>query len=199
VIVPAPSSPSSWAYDPSLVIYPKQDYDMAKKKLTEGRKPNGFEFTMMVTNTADDIQLGEAYKDQLAQVNIAVKLETLEFQTLLDRSYAGNFQAHTGNWSGGPDPDDNVYSYFRSGGGTNRGKYKNELVDTLLDQARTTTDREKRKQSYNQLAKIITDEAPMIFVQHPAEIKVWQPVLQGFVHTADQLMRMNSVWRKDAK
>lgn len=194
-----PIPPSSWAYDPSLVIYGKQDYDMAKKKLADGGKANGFEFTLMVPNTPDDIQLGEAYRDQLAQVKISMKLETLEFQTLLDRSYAGNFQAHTGAWSGGPDPDDNVYSYFRSGGGTNRGKYKNDQVDTLLDQGRSTTDKDKRKSAYNQVAKIITDEAPMIFIMHPAEIKVWQPTIQGFVHSADQLMRMNTVWRKDAK
>jgi peptide/nickel transport system substrate-binding protein len=193
-----PIPPSSWAYDPSVVVYPNQDYDMAKQKLAEGGSPDGFEFTMMIPNTADDIQLGEAYKDQLGQVGINVNLETLEFQTLLDRSYAGDFQAHIGNWSGGPDPDDNVYSYFRSGGGTNRGRYLNPEVDTLLDQARSVADREQRKPLYNQLAQIITADAPMIFVVHPPEIKVWQPVVQGFVHSSDQLIRTASMWRSDA-
>lgn len=198
-VATSPIPPSSWAYDPELVVYPGQDYDMATQKLQEAGMPDGFEFTMMVSNTTDDINLGEAYKDQLGEVGITVNLEPLEFQTLLDRSYAGDFQAHTGNWSGGPDPDDNVYSYFRSGGGTNRGRYLNEQVDTLLDEARSVADREARKPLYTQLARIITDEAPMIFVLHPPEVKVWQPAVQGFVPSSDQMIRTTSIWLSDAE
>lgn len=194
----SPIPPSSWAYDPSLVVYGKQDYDMAKKKLTEGGKPNGFEFEMLVYNNPDDMQTATAYRDQLREVNISAKLLTLEKQTLLDRAYAGNFQAQTGTWSGGPDPDDEVYSYFYSQAGANRTKYHNADVDKLMEEGRKASDREKRKTAYNQLAKIIVDEAPFVFVIHPAEIKVWRPVLQGFIHTADGVMRLNSVWRSDA-
>lgn len=194
----SPIPPSSWAYDPDLVVYPAQDYDMARQKLEEGGAPDGFEFTLMIPNTPDDIQVGEVYRDQLSEVGIVANLETLEFQTLLDRSYAGEFQAHIGNWSGGPDPDDNVYSYFRSGGGTNRGRYLNEEVDGLLDEARAISDREQRTVLYGQLVRIITEEAPMLFIVHPPEIKTWQPIVQGFVHSSDQLMRMHAVWRSDA-
>jgi peptide/nickel transport system substrate-binding protein len=187
-----PIPPNSWAYDESVQVY-KQDYDQAKKKLQEGGKPDGFSFTMLVTNSPDAIQLAEAYKAQLAEAKITANLELLEFGTLLDRSNNGNFEGLSLGWSGRPDPDGNIYGYFHSQGGNNRNGYNNPEVDKLLDQARAVADPAERTKIYAQATKIIAEDAPMIFIRFPAEVKVWLPAVQGFVHIPDGMMRLTSV------
>ncbi|MDI3340525.1 MAG: ABC transporter substrate-binding protein [Sphaerobacter sp.] len=188
-----PIPPSSWAYDESVQVY-HQDYDKAKELLAAGGAPDGFEFTMLVTNTPDAIQLAEAYRAQMAAVGINAKLELLEFGTLLDRNDAGDFQAVSLQWSGRPDPDGNIYNYFITDGGLNRGKYSNPEVDRLLEQTRAVADPAERKKLYAEVCRLIAEDAPMIFIRFPAEIKVWQPVIQGFVHVPDGMMRLKTVW-----
>jgi peptide/nickel transport system substrate-binding protein len=188
-----PIPPSSWAYDDSVQVF-KQDYDKAKEKLTEGGQPDGFEFDMLVTNSPDAVQLAEAYKAQLAEAKINANIVLLEFGTLLDRSNNSDFQAVSLGWSGRPDPDGNIYSYFHTDGGLNRGGYSNTQVDDLLEQTRKVADTSKRKDLYTQVTTLIAQDAPMIFIRFPAEIKVWQPVVKGYVHVPDGMMRMDKVW-----
>lgn len=187
-----PIPPSSWAYDESVEVY-QQDYDKAKELLAAAGKADGFEFTMLVTNTPDAQQLAEAYKAQLAEAGIVAKLELLEFGTLLDRSNASDYEAVSLGWSGRPDPDGNIYGYFHTDGGINRGGYSNPEVDTLLEETRAKATPEERKPIYSQVTKLIAEDAPMLFVRFPAEIKVWQPTVKGFVHVPDGMMRMDKV------
>lgn len=191
--IQTPIPPSSWAYDESVQVY-TQDYAQAQAMLDEGGMPDGFEFTMLVTNSPDAIQLAEAYKAQLSEANITCEIELLEFGTLLDRTNNGDFQAVSLGWSGRPDPDGNIYNYFHSEGGNNRGGYANPDVDALLEQTRSEADQAARKALYTEVTTLIAEEAPMIFVRVPAESKVWQPSIKGFVHIPDGMMRMDSVW-----
>jgi peptide/nickel transport system substrate-binding protein len=188
-----PIPPSSWAYDDSIEIY-SQDYDKAKEKLTEGGQPDGFDFDLLVTNSPDAVQLAEAYKAQLAEAKINANIVLLEFGTLLDRTDSHDYQGVSLGWSGRPDPDGNIYSYFYTGGGNNDGGYSNPQVDDLLDQTRAVSDTAKRKELYTQVDTLIAQEAPMIFIRFPAEIKVWLPVVKGFVHVPDGMMRLDKVW-----
>lgn len=188
-----PIPPSSWAYDESVQVY-QQDYDKARELLAAAGMPDGFEFTMLVTNSPDAIQLAEAYRAQLAEVGIIANLELLEFGTLLDRNDAGDFEAVSLQWSGRPDPDGNIYNYFITDGGLNRGGYSNPEVDDLLNQTRAVSDPDQRRQLYSEVCRLIAEDAPMIFIRFPAEIKVWQPAIKGFVHIPDGMMRLNTVW-----
>ncbi len=187
-----PIPPSSWAYDPAVAPY-KQDYAMARKKLEEGGKAEGFSFTLLLTNSPEAIQLGEAYKAQLQEARITANLEVLEGSAFTDRSNKGSFEATIGTWSGRPDPDGNVYNYCHSSGGLNRGSYKNTEVDRLLEQTRAVSDTGERKRLYTQVSKLVTDDAPHVFIRHAAEIKVWQPAVEGFVHIPDGMMRLTTV------
>jgi peptide/nickel transport system substrate-binding protein len=191
-----PIPPSSWAYDDSVQVY-EQDYDMARQKLEEGGMPDGFEFPMMVTNSPDAIQLAEAYQAQMAEAGIMVELELLEFGTLLGRLNDEDFVAVSLGWSGRPDPDGNIYGYFHSEGGLNRSGYSNSEVDRLLDETRAVTDLDERRALYSEATTIIAEEAPMIFIRFPGEIKVFQPTLQNYVHVPDGMMRLTEVWLDD--
>lgn len=64
--------------------------------------------------------------------------------------------------------------------GGNYGHYSNPQLDTLFKQGRATTDRAKRKQVYTQIAKILNEEMPWIYLWSPNSISGLNKRLQGF-------------------
>src|SRR5579875_4160944 len=79
---------------------------------------------------------------------------TLFPYTTLFRSETFNFQAAVLGWSGRPDPDGNMYSWFHTGGGNNDMRYSNPQVDSLLEAAWTSTDQATRAQDYIQAQQL---------------------------------------------
>ena len=184
--------PSSWAFDPSFKPFTR-DVDKAKAKLAESGIQNP-RFSALVTNTPEERQLAEVYKEQLADVGLQMDVELLEFATLLDRSNRSDFTAIVLQWSGRPDPDGNTFGYFHSKGAQNRGKYSNPRTDELLERARTTYDQNERKALYGEMNKVLAEDVPMVFVQHRPEIKIMAPKLENFPHVPDGMMRFAQVW-----
>ncbi len=170
-----------------------RDFAKAKANLAESGLQNP-RFPTMVTNTPEERQLAEVYKEQLADTGIEIEIELLEFATLLDRSNRGDFSAQILQWSGRPDPDGNVFNYFHTKGGQNRSKYNNPQVDQLLERARASYDQGERKQLYGEVNTIVSEDSPMVFVQHRPEIKVLSPKIQSFPHVPDGQMRFRQVW-----
>jgi len=64
--------------------------------------------------------------------------------------------------------------------GGNYGHYTNPQLDDLFKQGRATPDRAKRKQIYTQLAKILNEEVPWIYLWSPNSIHGLQKRLKGF-------------------
>ena len=56
-------------------------------------------------------------------------------------------------WSGRVDPDGNLYSFIVSGAPLNDGRYANAEVDRLMNQTRTVTNADQRRQAYEQAVK----------------------------------------------
>lgn len=64
--------------------------------------------------------------------------------------------------------------------GGNYGHYSNPDVDKLYDQAQATGDQNERKQLYTQVAKILNDELPWIFLYSPNSLYGVSKRLVGF-------------------
>ena len=70
-------------------------------------------------------------------------------------------------WPDYPDPDAQAirfWSGYWPPNGWNVARYKNEKVDELFEQGRTTYDRAERERIYTELQKIVIEECPMIWV-----------------------------------
>lgn len=71
-------------------------------------------------------------------------------------------------WTGGSDPDGHVAqlleSQYHVPDGFNWIKYENEEVDQLIKDARQETDREERKQLYQDLSELLAQEVPYAFM-----------------------------------
>ena len=78
-----------------------------------------------------------------------------------------------------PDPYSFWHSSQRSDPGLNLAFYENKDVDTLLADARETTDRGKRLGAYEKFQSIIASEHPAIFLYSPSYLYVVSDRVQG--------------------
>jgi peptide/nickel transport system substrate-binding protein len=187
-------SPSSWAYDPSIKI-PYSD-QLARQQLKLAGNPKGFSFTLLGDNDPVTLEEMQALQSQLAKVGITVKIEPVDFTTLLTDAINGNFQADILGWSGRADPDQNMYAFDTTGGSFNDPRYSNPEVDKLLLEAREATSQAVRAQYYRQAEAIVLQQAPYIFLAYPPIIQAWSPIVHGYQVYPDGLMRLQDVWVK---
>jgi peptide/nickel transport system substrate-binding protein len=195
--VPAngPIPPTSWAYDKSISPI-KRDVAKAKAKLAEGGKAGGFAFTLTTNNLPINVQEAEVMQAQLAEAGIQMKIKLVDSATLISDGNAKNFEMISYQWSGRPDPDGNVYQFFKTSPGTslNWSGISNPKLDALLDQTREVSNQAERKKLYTEVTKILQDELPMVFIVHPIEPKAFNPKVQGYEPIPDGMMRFKDVW-----
>jgi peptide/nickel transport system substrate-binding protein len=161
-----PFPPNSPAFSNRFVV-PSANIELAKKKLAEGGRPNGFSFTLLTGAGPVNAQLAQLYQAFAKSAGIDMKIEQIEFGTLLARADKKDFEALALGWSGRPDPDGNIFDFFVTGGPNNYSGYTNPRVDRLLQLARQTRDIIVRKDIYEDaLVNIVEDAAyPITYFQ----------------------------------
>jgi peptide/nickel transport system substrate-binding protein len=192
-----PIPPTSWAYDKSIAPI-KRDLARAKAKLAEGGQPGGFSFTMTTNNIPINIQEAEVIQAQLREAGITLKINLVDSATLLSNGNSRNFEMISYQWSGRPDPDGNIYQFFKTTPGTslNWSGISNAQLDALLDKTREVSSQAERKKLYTEVVKILQDELPMLYTVHPIEPKAFSPRVQGYEPIPDGMMRFKDVWLK---
>ena len=173
---------------------PERNLDLARQKLREGGQPNGFAFTLLVSQERVRQQGGQVIQSMLGEVGINVNIQIIEFGAQLSATEAHKFDATLLGWSGRPDPDANLYQFVITGSLNNRSAYSNPKLDTLLDAARVLTTPDLRKRVYAQIMDILNDDLPMLFLNWPIEYKATRSNVQGFVLVPDGMLRLRTVW-----
>jgi peptide/nickel transport system substrate-binding protein len=128
-----------------------------------------------------------------AEAGFDIKLVSTEFATLLKAQSDGDFEIAQIGWSGRPDPDGNIYSFYVCGGGLNDGHYCNADVDKILKDTRLTTDIAARKALYEKFNPIALDELPIIYLYFEKWIWGMPKKLTGFTAYPDGLIRLEGV------
>ncbi len=190
----SPFSKQTWAYGESDK-YPPRSVEEAKALLEEAGKPDGFSFTFKTDPSPINQQLGQVIQSNLKPAGIKVEIEQIEFGTLLEQNDSGNFEAMLLGWSGRIDPDLNLYDFMVTKGDFNASGYSNPEVDRLLDEARTTSDRDRRKELYDQVMEILHEEVPYVYLYHSNLTTDFymQPTVQGFEPYPDGILRLAGV------
>ncbi|MDQ2786619.1 MAG: hypothetical protein M3Y58_16640, partial [Chloroflexota bacterium] len=130
-------------------------------------------------------------QQQFKDVGINVDLTQLDATEYTKRVVTGATPTTTGDFDiaevdGGVfRADPNVSAkYFETvsfvPAGGNYGHYTNPQVDDLFKQGRATPDKAQRKQIYTNLAKMLNDECPWVFLWSPNSIHAYNKRLQGF-------------------
>jgi peptide/nickel transport system substrate-binding protein len=78
------------------------------------------------------------------------------------------------------DPDEWTYNLFHSGGKYNQQGYSNPALDKLLELGRKLGDRQRRKQIYTKIQRIVAADAPMVFLYDNSQISATRRRVKGF-------------------
>lgn len=187
--VPAnsPFGPGELAYGP-WDKPPKQDVKAAKKLLAKAHA-TGVSFTFLTTTAPISLQQAQIIQNMLQAGGISMKIQSEDFTTILTQVAQHNFEAAAVAWSGRPDPDQNSYNHFYTGGPNNYGEYSSTTTDTYLARGRTQIDTKKRKADYAKVAQQLAKDVPYLFIDHANNSFGMKASLKGFVYVPDGIIR----------
>ncbi len=193
-VAQGPIPPSSWAFDNTFAPY-SYDVTKAKAELAQAGDANGVTITMIIPSGSPlNTQEAQFLQSELQPAGITVNIKQETFATLLSDTDTHHFQAALLGWSGRIDPDGNMYAWFHTGGGFNSMQYSNPQVDTLLDNARATSDQAQRTTDYQQAQQMILQDASYVFINHGVSIQATTSNLKNFTLLPTGIMNFSQVY-----
>ena len=187
------ANPQSSPYYIADVQPPARDVAKAKALLQQAGVATPVPVTLTITNNPDIVQTGEVIQSMAAEAGFDVKLKEMEFASSLQAGYKGDFQAYMIGWSGRSDPDGNMWQLLHTGGTFNYGHWHNEKWDALLDEARTITDVDKRRDLYAQAWAVERQDMPLVYLWIARNIVGMKKNLMGFEQVPDGLIRIKGM------
>lgn len=176
-----PYTPGTWVYNERISPY-SYDMEAAARLLAEAGWLPGkggmlhkdgipFEFTILVNQGNEQrTKIAVIVQSQLKRLGISAKIRAVEWSAFLSEFVnKGFFDAIVLGWSTTLDPD--LHSVWHSSnafpGGLNFIGYKNEEVDALIEEGRSTFDQAVRKRCYDRIQEILHAEQPYAFLYVP--------------------------------
>jgi len=143
------------------------------------------DFPEIVLQTAlseDTRAAAAAVQANLADLGVKLSLKFVSIGDHWQSVDAGTAPLFSAAWIADyPDADAVLYYNFhsRNKGISNSARYHNPEVDDLLVRARETGDSIQRNRLYNQVERIIVDDAPWIFLYYPTTYFLMQKSVHG--------------------
>lgn len=177
-----PLSPAlrDWAMPVSNFACYAHSAERAQALLREAGVTAPVPVTLLVLPRQDIRDIAQVVQAQLNRAGFRVELRVPELGQFVQDWRNSNFDAFVSTNAGFPDPDDNFFRTFRSGGSTNVFKYANPEVDRLLDAARVELDQAKRKAAYDQVQRLIACDGPVAFLTYGQLFTAMRQNVQGF-------------------
>ena len=185
--------PGSWAFDADWKPYEKPDLEKARAKLKEGGHPDGFEFSIDVSDAVNR-QLGEVYQAMYAPLGIKIAVDMMEGSRNLARAFALEYQCRLSTWQTTADPSPALWTPYHTQGSANYLKYSNARVDELLDKALLTHDKNQRRTFYREVDQILAEDAPAIIPLHRARLDAASAKVRGLASKADPQFETRQLW-----
>ncbi|MFN8534156.1 MAG: ABC transporter substrate-binding protein [Dehalococcoidia bacterium] len=177
------TQPEAFGFDPTLKPY---DYDPAKAKalLAEAGYSNGFDIVADVWMASSEIQrLALFLQQQLRDIGIRVEIAGYpDVATFLDKGNGTKPRAPM--YNGGPaiipamDAEQALTAYISTQPDPRR-RLINAEFDAAIAAASKEMDKAKREKYLQDAAKILREEAPILFLVQQAGINGWSPKVKG--------------------
>jgi peptide/nickel transport system substrate-binding protein len=190
---------TSWAYNPDVPCY---DYSQDKALAAFTQAGYTFDGQKLVDKNGQQLHLKLIYgpntnqtreliavtvQDQLRRVGIDVEVQALEWSSFLEAIHSNNpdWDMYLGGWSSTIDPQIMFTLWSQQNiPELNSVAYINPQVEKLFDEAGGTYDTTVRKAKYQEIQKIIADDAPYIFLFYNKEWSGQNNRIKGIEPTA---------------
>lgn len=199
-IASGPLPPGCVGHDPDLAPYPF-DLALARNKLREAGHPNGLPQPLLLhirEGRANQQREAELVQSSLAKVGIKVEVRAIPWAELISTPAMQRCDLHFMTWIGDTgDPDNFLQPLFNSenqGDMGNRCFFSDPEVDRLLAEGQTIRDQERRRQHYQQLQRLLHQQAPWAYLCWDDQFAVTQPRVRGFRLHPLGLVYLENVW-----
>lgn len=179
----APLAPGVLGYSEDLEGL---DYDMEKaQQLLDEAGVEDLTINLMVNDdNPERVDVALWLQESLGELGIKVNVEQVEWGAYLAATGAGEHDMFILGWSNSTgDPDNGIAPLFHSdniGDTGNRSFYNNPELDSILDEARQSTEEGEREQLYMDAQQLLVDEAPAIFIRHGENLNAHGNHVEGF-------------------
>lgn len=163
-------NPSIPGYKPSHRLGYDFNLEKAKSFFKEsGYKPGELTLTYS-TRGKQNVHYEEAQfiQDQLGQLGIVVKIESLEFSEFLKKGRSGQLQLWTDNWIYDYPDAENLLQLLitKNHPGVNKSAFSDERLDKLYYQLTRTMNKEERFQIMYKIEDIVEEQLPWLMLMY---------------------------------
>ena len=164
---------------------------------------DGFDCSMLITESSLSYSLGLAIQEALKELNINVELVKLssdehtayQFGEYFDEDGNRDYDMILAGWEADyPDVSGNIEpllaSYNAGEGGSNAAVYTNEEVDKLLKEQAASLDDEERNQKLFEVMDIVNQDTPYVFVMYPNRQATMNKAYTGYTMNASWIWNM---------
>ena len=168
--------------------------EKAKELLKEAGYENNLTFTITVpSNYAFHVDTAQVLVDQLKQIGVTVKIQTVEWAKWLSDVYVGrNYEATIIGLDAKLAARD-VLDRYQSSAGNNFMNYNSPAFDEIFTKAVNTVNEEEKVAYYKELQQILAEDAASIYIQDPALLVAVNKELEGYTFYPVYVIDMSTV------
>jgi oligopeptide transport system substrate-binding protein len=130
-------------------------------------------------------------------LGMKVRVEGIDWESYFDRIDRGDYGhlLFEGWCADYPDPENFLDLLFHSASAQNHAYFSDSFFDSLVEQARTEPDMEKRLALYRQAEQYLLDQAPALFLNHSAaNYGVWKAYVRGYIPSPIAVPQKANMW-----
>ena len=168
-------------YNNDLKDFYPSDIKKAKEYMEKSSYKDGFDLTITVpSNYQSHVDTAQIIQNQLAKINIRCKILPVEWTSWLDRVYTKfDYEATVIAFAGKVEPAEVLRRYY-STYKRNFTRLNSPEFDKYFDMAETESNQQKRAEYYKECQKILTQEAPAVFICDPGRNIVMKKNVCGY-------------------
>jgi peptide/nickel transport system substrate-binding protein len=166
---------------------------LAKQLLKEAGFENGKNLPVIKLNTIPIYaDLASYIAKEVEQVGIKIEVDVIQKALLLEKTTKSQAAFFRGSWIADYPDAENYLALFYSKNPAppNYTRYKNEMYDKLYEAAMLEINEAKRNTMYQQMDKLMIEDAPVVPLWYDMVIHLIQPNVKGFEANALNLLEL---------